>query len=107
MREPSAARVPHMLACAKFSGSPDLHRRRTPPPVHTGGPRRETSVGSGGKLGTGEHMWDPCRGGLAHLSQHFWKKVLEAGPVADFRAFLKNPRVLRAFADEFFAWKDG
>ena len=59
---------------------------RCPPSFISGArPPRYTPVGStekhrwapGEKLGTGEHMWDPCRGELKHLSQHFWQMVLE------------------------------
>jgi hypothetical protein len=41
------------------------------------GPAEKHRWAPGGKLGSGEHMWDPCRGELSHLSQHFWQMVLE------------------------------
>ena len=98
MRELLAAGVPHMLACAKFSVSPDLHRRRTPPPIHTGGPRRETSVGSGGRTWHRRAYVGPLPRGsrISHFISGRWcSKGTEApSGVRESRRFEQEQRVL-------------
>ena len=77
MRELSAARVPHMLSCAKYPRGAHRCFSAGPTGVYRGGRAPAMKVGGHRELGTGEHMWDPCRGELSHLSQHFWQMVLE------------------------------
>ena len=61
------------------SFSPGAHRCFSVEPtgVYRGGRAPTMKVGGHRELGTGEHMWDPCREELSHLSLHFWQMVLE------------------------------
>ena len=77
-QKPTARHGSHICSPVP-SFPPGAHRcfSAGPTGVYRGGRAPTMKVGGHRELGTGEHMWDPCRGGLAHLSQHFWKKVLE------------------------------
>ena len=98
-RGPTYARLCQVLGVPRPSSS-----AHAPPDTHRWAPPRNIGGLRGGNLAQasicGTRAAEGSRISHSISGRRCSKGTRGPGPVADFRVFLKNPRVLRAFADE-------